>query len=643
MFNNLFQPKKINECEIPNRLVVAPVVTNYCTSDGLATDRYIAYHEEKAKGGWGLIIAEAYMVNKNAKGYARMAGLWNDDQIASHKKLTDTVHKYPTKIFAQIFHAGRQSNSKVNGGMQPVAPSAIPCPWHRELPREITVQEIAAIVNDFGDCALRAKKAGFDGVEIHVAHGYLLSEFVSPYINKRIDDYGGCFENRLRIVREVYENVRGKVGKDFPVTARISGSDGFVGGVDIMESRLVAKALETMGFDGLHVSKGFYGDYVEGGGSVAPMYVGHGVGVPHAREIKKLLHIPVITVNRINDPILAEDIIERGEADFVALGRGSLADPHLPRKAKEGDTLSIRYCVGCLQGCVGVLGVNGDVTCMVNPAVGREYEIDYAKIANPKLVFVAGGGPGGMEAARVAAIKGHKVVLFEKAEQMGGQLRSAAYPPGKSALATYTSWLIRELKKLEVDIRCNTELTKEIVQADKPDAVIVATGGLPSVPPINGIDKPHVLFAEDVLLGKIPTGDNIVVAGGGEVGGETAAHLAMEQKGVTIVEMLPDVFPEINPLNKIQLKSILNQFGVRIHVNTKVLEIRDNEVLAEGPQGKISLPADTVVLALGYTPNNKLVNSLNGLCDNVVVIGGATNTSDAMVASREGFDAALAL
>ncbi|MDR2247445.1 MAG: FAD-dependent oxidoreductase, partial [Treponema sp.] len=644
MFKHLFEPKKINGCEIPNRLVVAPMVTNYCTEDGDPTDRYIAYFEEKAKGGWGLIITDAFGVTKNAKNYVRMAGIWNDEKIPAFKKLVDTIHKYETKIFAQIYHSGRSSNSAVNGGAETIAPSAITCPWFRQIPRELTVPEIEALVTNFGDAALRVKKAGFDGVEIHGAHGYLLSQFLSPYSNKRTDEYGGCFENRFRFLREVYENVRGKVGKDFPVTVRLNATDGFVGGIDIAEVRVLSIVLEELGVDALHFSQGFYGDHVLDGGGVPTMYTRHAVLAPCAEEIKKLVRIPVITVNRINEPRMADSILEMGKADFVAMGRGSLADPHLPKKAKEGDLTSIRYCIGCLQGCVGYIGTRRNLTCLVNPSVGREFEIDYSKVSKPKKVFVAGGGPGGMEAARIAAIRGHNVVLFEKKDQLGGQFRSAAYPPGKGELTTYTAWLIRELKKLGVDIRCSTELTKETVQKEKPDTVIVATGGKPIVPPVKGIDKPHVVYAEDALLGKVTVGDNIVVAGGGEVGAETAVHLAMQQKNVAIVEMLPEILKEQNFGSiKLQLKSVLDEFEVKVHVNSKVVEITDTEVLVESPDGKSALKADTVVLAFGYVPDNKLVDSLRGLCENIIAIGGAVKTSDALAASREGFDAGLAV
>jgi len=642
MFKHLFSPIKINRCEIPNRLMVTAMVANYCNEDGTATDRYIRYHEEKAKGGWGLIVTEDYAVSEHAMGYRNIAGLWNDQQIEGHKRLTDTIHKYDSKIFAQIYHAGRQTVSMVNGGVQPVAPSAIPCPWMRSLPHELTIPEIEQIVKDFGSCALRAQKAGFDGVEVHAGHGYLLAEFMSHYVNKRTDKYGGCLDNRLRFIREIYEAIRSLVGKDFPITIRFSAAEGFVGGLEISEARVLATVFEEMGFDALHVSSGAYGDYNKGG-VITPMYVEHAWVAKYAEEIKKIVKIPVITVHRINDPRMAENILTMGKADIIGMGRGSLADPFLPEKAQKGDLASIRYCIGCMQGCVGKIFAGDSMTCLVNPSLGREGELDYSKVDVPKTVYVAGGGPGGMEAARTAAIRGHKVILFEKANHLGGQFRSAAYPPGKGELATYTAWLINELNKLNVEIRMNTELTKSIVIAGKPDTVVIATGGTPSMPPIKGIDKPHVKMAEDVLVGNVPTGDKIVVAGGGEVGCETAAHLALQQREVTLIEMLPQILLEMFIVNRKYVKALLKEYEVEVHTKTKVCEITDSQVIVEGPKGQLAIDADTVVIALGYSPDQKLAVELADTGCEIITVGGAVKTSNALVASREGFDAGMAI
>ncbi|MFP1904303.1 FAD-dependent oxidoreductase [Lonsdalea quercina] len=642
MFKKLFQPEKINQCVIPNRLVVPAMVTNLCHSDGTASDRYIAYHEEKAKGGWGLIITENYAINENAMGCKYIGGLWRDEQIASHRKLTDTIHQYDSKIFCQIYHAGRQTSEHVNGGVQPVAPSAIPCPALKEMPRELGIDEIQQLVSEFADCARRVKEAGFDGVEIHAGHGYLIAEFLSPYANKRTDKYGGNLDGRILFLKQIYQAVRKEVGMDYPVTIRLSADEGFLGGRDISETRVLAKIFEEWGVDALHMTMGVYGDHNKAC-TVPPMYVGHAWAVSFSEELKKTVNMPIITVNRINDPRMADNVLALGKADFIAMGRGSLADPHLPNKAKAGDVASIRYCIGCMQGCLASLPLGVPFTCLVNPSLARENSLDYSKVDSPKRVFIAGAGPAGLEAARVAATRGHKVTLFEKTGYLGGQFRSAAFPPGKGELATYTAWLGRELEKLGVEIKLNTPLTKAFVAEARPDSVIVATGGKPAVPPIKGINQPHVVLAEDVLLGNVVTGQRVVIAGGGEVGGETAAHLAMQQKEVTVVEMRDRLLQELDGVSKLHLMSVLEEYDVKQYPNTKLCEIGEHQVILENAQGRLELEADTVVIALGYAPVKELAEELQGVVKDPIVIGGAVKTSNALVAAREGFDAGMCL
>ncbi|MBF7097890.1 oxidoreductase [Alkalibacter mobilis] len=635
MYKNLFSPMRIGNCEIPNRLVVTAMVTNYCTEDGFVTDRFIKYHEEKAKGGWGLIITEDYAVNEMAKGYSHIPGLYKDEQIEGSKKLTDAIHKYESKIFCQIYHPGRQSNQFVNGGKQPVAPSAIPCPWLKEIPRELTVEEILQIVEDFGDCALRAKKSGFDGVEVHLAHGYLLAEFMSPHTNKRVDEYGGCFSNRLRIVKEVYENVRSKVGDDFPIICRFSSRDGFMGGRTLMDSIELAQYLEALGFQALDISQGMYGDY----NNLDNDTLRHGFTVLDADEIKQVVNIPVMPTNRITTAGLAEALISGGKADLIGMGRTSLADPHFPNKVKKGKLSSVRHCINCNLGCFGgILGPRGHVTCLVNPSVGREYELDFSKSNDPKKVFIAGGGPGGLQAAVTAAQKGHHVTVFEKKSQLGGQLLSAAYPPTKGEVAQFTAWLIQEVKNLNIALRLNTILTKELVDSEKPDVVIVATGGSPIIPPIKGITKPHVVLAEDVLLGKVSTGNKVVVCGGGEVGIETAAFEATKENGsVTVIEMMDHTHKNL------RLNQLLDMYGVTVNINTKLSEIADSHVIVEQGPFKRVIEADTVILAFGYKPLNILADELKDTCQDVRVIAGANKTGNALDATIEGLDVAMSL
>lgn len=641
MLDHLFEKGKIGNCEIKNRLIVTAMVTNYCNKEGKATERYIRYHEEKAKGGWGLIITEDYAINAHSMGYEYIAGLYNDDQIESHRELTDRVHQYGTKIFAQIYHAGKQQSSGVNGGVQPMAPSAIPCPWCREQPREMTKADIKRVIADFASCAKRVKEAGFDGIELHAGHGYLLAEFLSPYINKRTDEYGGCLDNRARIIKEVLDAMRANVGDDFPIMIRFSAEEGMPGSRDMSETRVLAKLFEEWGFDALHISSGVYGDYNKQ--IVSPMYVGHAWTVDFAEEVKRIVNIPVVTVNRINDPRMADGIIALGKADFVGMGRGSLADPELPNKAKAGRMSDIRYCIGCLQGCTGALYTGGPVTCLVNPGVGLEYKTDYSQVEHPKKIAVIGAGPAGLTTAITAARRGHLVTLYEAKDCTGGQFISAAFPPCKGEFTTFISWANKQLADYGVNVLLNTKATVDMIKAGNYDEVVVSTGGTPLVPPIKGIDGPNVKFAEDVLVGKVAAGDQCIVAGGGEVGCETAAHLGMVQKGATIVEMKPVLMEELDGVSKENLTAILNRFHVQSYTNTKVLEIKENSVLVETPDGEKELPCDTVVLAMGYKPNHQLADDLEAAGIKVHTIAGATKTSNALIANKEGFELGLKL
>lgn len=641
MFKRIFSPIKINQCEIENRLAVTAMVAGMCNPDGTASAQYIAYHEAKAKGGWGLIITEDYAVNEHAMNIPGTAGLWCDDQIPSHRKLTDTIHKYHSKIFCQVWHAGKQSTHYTNNGVQPMAPSSIPCPVNRELPRELSIPEIEQIVKDFGQTARRVKEAGFDGIEIHAGHGYLIAEFLSSYINKRTDKYGGSLYNRVRFLKEIYEEVRKNVGDDMPVTVRFSAIEEVAGGRTMEETRPLAMMLEEWGVDAINLSASVYGNHING--IISSMYTPRAWQVDFTEDIKKVVNIPVFTVNRIADPFVAESILAAGKADIIGMGRESLADPEFPNKARRGDVEDIRKCIGCLQECYGGLLKGRYISCLVNPVIGREAEIDLSKVAHPKNVMIIGGGIAGMEAARAAASRGHKVALYEKKDYLGGQFKAAAYPPCKGDLATYTGWLITQLEKLDVEVHLNTEVTENIVKSAVPDKVIIATGGTGLRPQIKGIDNPNIVSAEDILLGNVQPADQIVVAGGGEVGLETAAHLAIEERDVTVVEMTHEFGKElIAPLLRYQLFDILDKYDAKRLNNTKILEFLEDGVLVENVEkGQYKIPAQQIVLALGYRPVNELVDTVKKIVRDVVVLGGAEKTSNAAVASCDGFFAGM--
>ncbi|MCY6370590.1 FAD-dependent oxidoreductase [Clostridium ganghwense] len=639
MLNKVFTPIKIGTMEVKNRFVVPPMVVNFANEDGTASERFIAYIEEKAKGGWGLIIPENYTMDPDARGFVKLPGLWNDGQIESHKELTERVHKHGAKIVVQINHAGRQTSSAITG-VQPVAPSPIADPTIGETPKELTIKEIHEIVEKFGDAALRAKKAGFDGVEVHGSHGYLINEFMSPFSNKRTDEYGGTIQNRARFALEVIKNIKEKVVQDFPIIYRMSVNELVEGGLTTEDSKVIAMMLEEAGVNAIHATNGVYASaqYI-----IPPAAVKHGWSSDISAEIKKVVSIPVITVGRVTDPLIAESILVSGKADLVSMGRASLADPHMPNKAKEDRFEDIIHCIGCLQGCAGRNVKQLPVKCLVNPMIGNESEIKIEEAEDKKKVLIAGGGVAGMEAAIAATKRGHEVHLYEKNNKLGGQWILAAIPPSKEELNTLTVWQKTQLRKLGVNVYLNTNLTEEIVEDMKPDVVIVATGAKPFVPNIPGKDLDNVVIANDVLAGLKDTGTNVVVIGGGLVGAETAAHLANHNKKVTIVEMLPEIVSGGEPAVNYFLFKDLEQNKVQILTNTSVKEILNNSVVTadkEGNESKLQ-NIDTVVMAIGSRPVNELAAKLEGKVEKVITVGDAVKVRKALEAVEEGFRAGL--
>ena len=625
--------------EIKNRLVVSPMVTNYCEQDGTATDRFIAYHEEKARGGWGLILTENYAITPDARGFSHVAGLYEDAQIAGHSRVAEAVHRHGGKIVVQMVHSGRQTNHRMNTGVQVVAPSAIPCPDNQELPHELTAAEIRQMVSRFGDTALRIKNAGFDGVEINGGHGYLIAEFMSPYVNKRVDEYGGILANRLRFVREIIQDVRAKVGPDFPLLFRISSHEGMPGGRKLQDTRAIVMMLEEWGVDAIDITSGTYGD----GTTVPSMAEEHAWNVDSAAEIKKVVSIPVMSVGRINDPILAESILRSGMADIVVMGRASLADPHLPNKAREGAFETIRQCIGCLQGCLGNLGQDKPISCLVNPELGFEGELQAAVPKKKRKVAVIGGGPAGLEAARAAAARGHEVSLFETKASLGGQFAAAAYPPYKGELTSYVSWARNELDRLGVKIAFNTRFTAHMAEQLKPDAIIVAAGAVPLMLDIPGIRGGNVVLAQDILLGNVEPAKNVAVLGGGLVGLETAVHLGWLGRKVTIFEKVDNLCADVVSGVLPALLKLVDDYGITKVLNATVVEITDKEVVVLEGGARNRYAADMVVLAMGMNQENGLVNELRGKVKDLQVVGDAVRPRQALQATREGFTAGLSV
>jgi len=634
----ILEPFAINGMALRNRMVISAMGTVYFDENGLVTDRYLSYIKERALGGWGLIITEICRVSAEAGHVKGLPGIYSEEQIENHKRVTQTVHEACGKIAMQIYHAGWRAPSRVTGVL-PMGPSPIPAGDRFEMPREMSVEDIKTVIEQFSDAALNAKNAGYDGVELHCGHGYLLGTFLSGTSNKRGDEYGGTIENRARIVLEIIQRVREKVGRDYPLWCKLSVHEYIDGGLELSDSQVFARMFEKAGVDAIHCSQG---NHLSNYATIPPSITARGHYLPNAAAIKQAVSVPVIAVGRINDPLVGEMALASGQCDLVAMARASLADPCLPRKLAEGRRDEINRCIGCLQGCIGEFAKGRIVRCMVNPMTGMEGEYDLSPASDPKTVFIAGGGVAGCEAAIAAAMRGHDVTIFEKSDRLGGQWLAAAIPPGKEEFVSFASWQKRMLAKLGVAVRLNTALTREIVEAEKPDTVLVATGSHAAVPPIKGIEQDHVVLANDVLLGKVRVGKDVVVIGGGMVGVETADFLSAYGKNLTVVEMLAAVAAEAEANSKYFLMQRIRKQNVKLLTEARVQEIGEKDVRVLLKSGEeVLLPADNVVLAAGLRSYSPLVAELEGCAARVSVIGDASKVKNGLYNIQEGFEAGL--
>ncbi len=646
MFPKLFSHIKIGDVVLGNRIVMPAMGTNFA-ENGMVSRRLTDYLARRAEGGAGLIITEAAMVvdypgQKLSRFHLNVS---RDLFIPGLEDLVDAVHRAGAKVALQLSHMGRQIHSSFIGA-QPVAPSPIPCPVYKEIPRELTVDEIKSIVGDFVEGARRARDAGFDMVELHACHGYLISEFFSLRSNRRTDAYGGTAENRARFCAEIVEGVKARLGKDFPVIVRMNGHDYIAGGATLEDMKEIAPHLVRAGADALSVSAGVYGSYVA---TVAPMYEKQGCFAHLASGIKEVVNVPVIAVGRIIDPSMAERILETGQADLVAMGRALIADPDLPHKAQSGLDEDISYCTGCNQGCIDrinmsmMFGETKGITCLVNPCVGRERECELRKADRPKKILVVGAGPAGLETAIVAATRGHRVEVWEKDSRPGGQLSLAGRVPGQEAFADFVAYLERQAGKAGAAISYNRTATAALVSGFSSEAIVVATGALPITPSFIKDGNTRLFTAWEILKGKDVAGEQFIVIGGGGVGLETAHYLAVQGKKVKVLEAMSRVGRDLGPIVSSYLRRMLSQEGVEVLLNAEVRSVENNVIhlTREGRQ-IVYDQLDGIILAVGTRPENSLVESLSGYPD-VHVIGDASRPAKALDAIHEAFDLSLRL
>ena len=632
-FTNLFASGRIGKLQLKNRIILAPMIPLYANEDGSVSDQMIDYYVERARGGCGLVVIEA----SYPYSYPGRISIHEDRFIPGLRRLASAIHDGGAKAAIEI-NPGRGRSDDVD----PTSASDTMHPRTGVKVRGLSIAEIKEAEYKLGEGARRVKEAGFDSVMIHGGSGYIVAEFLSPKANRRTDEYGGDIKNRARFALELVAAVREKTGADYPITFRLVADERLEGGFRIEEGIAVAQFLEEAGIDAI--------DVVSGGAESFPwvcpyMYMSLATNVDLSQAIKKAVKIPISTAGRINNPDLAEEILRRGEADFVTLGRALVADPQFPNKAKEGRSDDIRKCIACCRCEESILKKPvRPMVCSVNPAVGKEkkFELGLKPASKRKKVLVIGGGPAGMEAAIIAAQRGHTVTLWDNGDRLGGQLNIASTPPGKEEINNFTAYLIRQLNKLRVTVELRKEATAKMVLEFSPDVVILAVGSKPVIPDIKGIEKKKPIVLSDILSGKVKGGKRVVVIGGGFVGCETADFLAEKGKRVFVVEILSELASEMYYPYADLLIQRLKDKGVEAFTEVKEEEITDTGMEIIDREGKrVSLEADDIVIAAGSLVDKSLFESLKNKVPEIYEAGDCVEARRLQEATSEGAEVGL--
>jgi len=638
----LFEPGRIGKLSLKNRLIMAPMsgVGLFYESNGTLSQRAIDYYVARAQGGVGLIITGKTRVNRDIESQPHLNVIDSDLYKTRLIQLVKAVHDYHVKIAVQLsIGAGRNVGLEILRKNGAVSASAVPCFWDKgTLTRELTIQEIEEFLRAFEFAAQVVSTSGADAIEIDGHDGYLLDQFMTGLWNKRADEYGGDLEGRLRLPIKIIESIKRAAGADFPIIFRFGLSHYYNGARDIQEGLEICRRLERKGVAAFHIDAGCYETRYW---ALVPTTMPEGCLVHLAEKVKEVVNIPVITVGRLGYPELAEKVLNEGKADFIALGRPLLADPEWPKKVKSGKIEDIRPCIGDYIACFMSHGKpDGYIGCSVNPTTGMEREFAITKARKKKSVIVVGGGPGGMEAAIVTALRGHRVALWERREVLGGNLIPASVPDFKQDYRRLKEYLSNQLRKLGITVELRKEATPELILRMEPDVVFIATGSTQIIPRIPGVKKRNVISALDMLLCKRQTGERIVIIGGGLVGCETALYLAQKGLKVTIIEMLDSVMSDVFIAIRMHMLKLLADTNVNILNGIKVLEVKNSGVLIAADDGKKStLEADTIILACGFTPNKGLYEAIKDKVPEIYAIGDCVEPRKVMNAIWEGFQA----
>ena len=645
-YPRLFSATRVGRLELPNRIVFAATSSELADDDGFVTEDMVEYYAERARGGAGLLVVEATYVVPEGKRLHHNAMLHGDRYVPGMRRLVEAVHAAGARVALQLNDGGRESIPEVSG-VPPRAPSAVPSRFTAVgdpvIPQELTVAEIHELIRRFTEAALRAGAAGFDAVELHGAHGYLIGEFLSPESNRRQDEYGGDTRHRARFFVELVQAIKRALGREYPLICRMNGRDLVPGGLELDEAVEIGALLQAAGADSVSVSGGIHASRPYG--VVPGMSVPRGCYVAYSAAFKRRLAIPIMAVGRINTPELAEEILAAGHADLICLSRALLADPYFPAKAREGRVDHIVPCIACNE-CIGAVQRHKGIVCTMNPAVSRELEFQrlLAGPSRSKRVVVVGGGVAGMAAAITAAGRGHRVQLFEADATLGGHLTLAHVPPHREELENALRFFRREVERRAIEVHLDHPFTADDARRLHPDEIILATGAESRTPDIPGVDLPHVVAGWRIIAGEAETGTSCVVIGGGLVGMEVADYLAHRGKRVIIVAR-SDLLKKAVHADRVYFLDRIRELGIEVLTHTKVHEIGPRSVTVEPPNGwrRALLDVDSVVLCTGYVPRTRLGAELADLGVPVHLVGDVQGSRKFFEAIEEGTLAAIAL